>query len=271
MWIHIFCIMNDKRQAWHFFHSPLGLLNDSTVGIFRSCQQLRLRRACIRTARISAEAFHRALCPHRLLELDASRVNADLTISDIVRGLASSKELRDSLQRLVLNGLTMTSLEEPSRRCFGALQGLRSLSVAHVDFYDSGLADVCSLPRLESLDISSTSVTNLTPLLGLRTRLRYLTMHQLKRLEMTTAQLLAVLSQVTWWGDHRALVDLIEGFSLNLDLRLNCADVNSRIVGSSSFSIFFFLLIWLQCHRAVPFKWTPVPPTWKIQFTTVPC
>ncbi|XP_066532635.1 protein zyg-11 homolog [Hoplias malabaricus] len=173
-----------------------GLLNDSTVGIFRSCQQLRLRRACIRTARISAEAFQRALCPHRLLELDASRVNADLTITDILRGLAANKGLRESLQRLVLNGLTMSSLEEPSRRCFSSLHGLRSLSISNVDFYDSGLADVCSLPRLESLDISNTSVTNLTPLLGLKAKLRYLTMHQLKRLEMTTAQLLSVLSQL---------------------------------------------------------------------------
>lgn len=175
---------------------PAGLLNDSTVGIFRSCPQLRLRRACIRTARISAEAFQRALCPHRLLELDASRVNADLTITDILRGLSANKSLRESLQRLILNGLTMSSLEEPGRRCFSMLQGLRSLSISNVDFYDSGLVDVCSLPRLESLDISNTSVTNLTPLLGLRARLRYLTMHQLKRLEMTTAQLLAVLSQV---------------------------------------------------------------------------
>uniref|UniRef100_A0AAR2IT50 Protein zer-1 homolog-like C-terminal domain-containing protein n=1 Tax=Pygocentrus nattereri TaxID=42514 RepID=A0AAR2IT50_PYGNA len=167
-----------------------------TVGIFRSCQQLRLRRACIRTARISAEAFQRALCPHRLLELDASRVNADLTITDILRGLSANKGLRETLQRLVLNGLTMSSLEEPSRRCFSSLQGLRALSISNVDFYDSGLADVCSLPRLESLDISNTSVTNLTPLLGLKAKLRYLTMHQLKRLEMTTAQLLAVLSQL---------------------------------------------------------------------------
>uniref|UniRef100_A0A8B9KBR2 Zyg-11 homolog (C. elegans) n=1 Tax=Astyanax mexicanus TaxID=7994 RepID=A0A8B9KBR2_ASTMX len=173
-----------------------GLLNDSTVGIFCSCQQLRLRRACIRTARISAEAFQRALCPHRLLELDASRVNADLTITDILLGLSANKGVCESLQRLVLNGLTMSSLEEPSRRCFSSLQGLRALSISNVDFYDSGLADVCSLPRLESLDISNTSVTNLTPLLGLRSRLRYLTMHQLKRLEMTTAQLLAVLSQL---------------------------------------------------------------------------
>lgn len=174
-----------------------GLLNDSTVGIFRNVRQLRLRRACIRTARISAEAFERALCLHRLLELDASRVNADLTITDILRCLSASKAARESLQRLVLNGLSMSSLEESSGRCFSSLQGLRALSVSSVDFYDSGLVDVCSLPRLESLDISNTSVTNLTPLLSCKDRLRYLTMHQLKRLEMSSKQLLAVLSQVS--------------------------------------------------------------------------
>ncbi|XP_064791564.1 protein zyg-11 homolog isoform X1 [Oncorhynchus masou masou] len=173
-----------------------GLLNDSTVGVFRSCEYLRLRRACIRTARISAEAFQRALCPHRLLELDAARVNADLTISDILQGLASNKHCQESLQRLVLTGLTMSSLEEPSHHRFSSLQGLRSLSLANVDFYDAGLADVCSLPRLESLDLSNTSVTNLSPLLGLRERLRSLTLHQVKRLEMSTAQLLAVIGQL---------------------------------------------------------------------------
>uniref|UniRef100_A0A674EYF9 Zyg-11 family member, cell cycle regulator n=1 Tax=Salmo trutta TaxID=8032 RepID=A0A674EYF9_SALTR len=168
-----------------------GLLNDSTVGVFRSCEYLRLRRACIRTARISAEAFQRALCPHRLLELDAARVNADLTISDILQGLASNKHCQVNIQCL-----TMSSLEEPSRHRFSSLQGLRSLSLANVDFYDAGLADVCSLPRLESLDLSNTSVTNLSPLLGLRERLRSLTLHQLKRLEMSTAQLLAVIGQL---------------------------------------------------------------------------
>ncbi|KAM9435116.1 protein zyg-11 homolog isoform 2-T2 [Clarias gariepinus] len=173
-----------------------GLLNDSTVGIFRNNRQLRLRRACIRTGRISAKAFERALCLHRLLELDASRVNADLTITDILRCLSASKVARESLQRLVLNGLSMSSLEESSSRCFSSLQGLRALSVSNVDFYDSGLVDVCSLPRLESLDISNTSVTNLTPLLNCKDRLRYLTMHQLKRLEMSSKQLLLVLSQL---------------------------------------------------------------------------
>ncbi|KAA8589280.1 hypothetical protein FQN60_012645 [Etheostoma spectabile] len=173
-----------------------GLLNDSTVGVFRHCQYLRLRRACIRTARISAEAFQKALCPHRLLELDAARVNADLTIPDILQGLATNKYCQESLQRLVLTGLTMSSLEEPILYPFSSLQGLRSLSLANVDFYDSGLVDVCSLPRLESLDLSNTSVTNLSPLLGLKERLRSLTLHQLKRLEMSTAQLLGVIGQL---------------------------------------------------------------------------
>uniref|UniRef100_A0A8D0CVR9 Zyg-11 family member, cell cycle regulator n=1 Tax=Sander lucioperca TaxID=283035 RepID=A0A8D0CVR9_SANLU len=173
-----------------------GLLNDSTVGVFRHCEYLRLRRACIRTARISAEAFQKALCPHRLLELDAARVNADLTIPDILQGLATNKYCQESLQRLVLTGLTMSSLEEPIRYPFSSLQGLRSLSLANVDFYDSGLVDVCSLPRLESLDLSNTSVTNLSPLLGLKERLRSLTLHQLKRLEMSTAQLLGVIGQL---------------------------------------------------------------------------
>lgn len=171
-----------------------GLLNDSTVGVFRKCEYLRLRRACIRTARISAEAFQKALCPHKLVELDAARVNADLTISDILNGLATNKHCQDSLQRLVLTGLTMSSLEESSR--FSCLRGLRSLSLANVEFYDAGLPDVCALPRLESLDLSNTSVTNLKPLLGLRERLRSLTLHQLKRLEMSTAQVLGVIGQL---------------------------------------------------------------------------
>ena len=90
----------------------------------------------------------------------------------------------------------MSSLEEPIRYRFSSLQGLRSLSLANVDVYDSGLIDVCSLPRLESLDISNTSITNLTPLLGLKDRLRSLTLHQLKRLEMSTAQLLGLIRQL---------------------------------------------------------------------------
>ncbi|KAK1165118.1 hypothetical protein AOXY_G13570 [Acipenser oxyrinchus oxyrinchus] len=172
-----------------------GMLNDSTVGIFRSCQYLRLRRACICKARISSEAFHKAFCQHRLLELDASGVNADVAITDIIQGLSSNKWNQESLQRLVLNGLTL-SLEDPYERCFSRLAGLRALAIANVDFYTEDLSEVCSLPRLESLDISNTCVTDLAPLLSCRERLRSLTMHHLKCLKMSTSQLLDVLSQL---------------------------------------------------------------------------
>ena len=90
----------------------------------------------------------------------------------------------------------MSSQEEPGHHGFSSLPALRSLSLASVDFYDAGLVDACSLARLESLDLSNTSVTNLTPLLRLKGRLRSLTLHQMKRLEMSTAQLLAVIGQL---------------------------------------------------------------------------
>ncbi|KAM7401119.1 hypothetical protein PAMA_005349 [Pampus argenteus] len=84
-----------------------GILNDMTVGIFRNCKELRLRRASIRCCPVSAEAFRLALCLHRLQELDASWVSGDITGANIVSGLASNVECRSSLQRLlfVLNQL----------------------------------------------------------------------------------------------------------------------------------------------------------------------
>ncbi|XP_072275757.1 protein zyg-11 homolog B isoform X2 [Pyxicephalus adspersus] len=169
-------------------------LNEVTVGIFRG-NQLRLKRACIRKAKISAVAFRRAFCHHKLVELDATGVNADITITDIISGLSSSKWIRENLQSLVLNSLTL-SLEDPYERCFSRLSGLRALSITNVLFYNEDLADVASLPRLESLDISNTSVTDITALLGCKDRLKSLTMHHLKCLKMTTTQILEVIKEL---------------------------------------------------------------------------
>ncbi|ELW65449.1 Protein zyg-11 like protein B [Tupaia chinensis] len=84
-----------------------GLLNDGTVGIFRG-NQMRLKRACIRKAKISAVAFRKAFCHHKLVELDATGVNADITITDIISGLGSNKWIQQNLQCLVLNSLTLS-------------------------------------------------------------------------------------------------------------------------------------------------------------------
>lgn len=151
--------------------------------------------------------------------------------------------LQESLQRLVLTGLTMSSLEEPIRFRFSCLRGLRSLSLGNVDFYDSGLVDVCSLPRLESLDLSNTSVTNLSPLLGLKERLRSLTLHQLKRLEMSTAQVLGVIGQLDVLqvsGRRTALSLVTDWFALKQYCLLGASfsqDLRSRISRRHSYQI----------------------------------
>ncbi|XP_076018237.1 protein zyg-11 homolog [Genypterus blacodes] len=177
-----------------------GILNDTTVGIFRNCKELRLRRASIRCCPVSAEAFRLALCPHRLQELDASWVSGGLTGASIVSGLAFNPECRSSLQRLSLNGLHLDweSLGDSGgvRVGFSSLQGLRTLNLAHTDLTDDVLEDICSLPQLESLDISCTAVSNLTALLECKNTLRSLIAHRLRQLDMSAARLLFVLRQL---------------------------------------------------------------------------
>ncbi|KAM9323004.1 protein zyg-11 homolog [Pholidichthys leucotaenia] len=177
-----------------------GILNDATVGIFRNCRDLRLRRASIRASPVSAESFRLALCPHRLQEMDASWVSSGLTGADVISGLASNPECRSSLQRLSLSGLRLDwgSLEDRGgvRVGFSSLQGLRTLNLAHMDLQDAALEDVCALPRLETLDISCTAVSMLTPLLECKTTLRSLVAHDLRKLDASPSSLLLVFSQL---------------------------------------------------------------------------
>ncbi|KAM6305543.1 protein zyg-11 homolog B [Aegotheles albertisi] len=203
----------DRLLQTMAFH---GLLNDGTVGIFRG-NQMRLKRACIRKAKISAVAFRKAFCHHKLVELDATGVNADITITDIISGLGSNKWIQQKLQCLVLNSLTL-SLEDPYERCFSQLSGLRALSITNVLFYNEDLADVASLPRLESLDISNTSVTDITALLTCKDRLKSLTMHHLKCLKMTTTQILDVIRELKYLN-HLDISD-DKQFTSDIALRL---------------------------------------------------
>ncbi|XP_044224091.1 protein zyg-11 homolog isoform X2 [Thunnus albacares] len=177
-----------------------GILNDMTVGIFRNCKELRLRRASIRCCPVSAEAFRLALCPHRLQELDASWVSGDLTGANIVSGLVSNLECRSSLQRLSLNGLHLDweCLREDGgvRVGFSSLRGLRTLNLANTDLTDAILEDICTLPQLESLDISCSDISKLTALLQCKDTLRSLIAHRLRLLDMSPARLLFVLNQL---------------------------------------------------------------------------
>uniref|UniRef100_UPI0037E7993A protein zyg-11 homolog n=1 Tax=Semicossyphus pulcher TaxID=241346 RepID=UPI0037E7993A len=178
-----------------------GILNDTTVGIFRNCKELRLRRASIRFCPVSAEAFRLALCPHRLQELDASWVSEGLTGANIVSSLASNQECRSSLQRLSLSGLRLDwesvgEVDGGSCVGFSSLHGLRMLNLSNTDLTDAVLEDICTLPQLESLDISCSTVSKLTALLDCKNTLKSLIAHQLQQLDMSPARFLSVLSRL---------------------------------------------------------------------------
>ncbi|MEQ2264812.1 hypothetical protein XENORESO_019938, partial [Xenotaenia resolanae] len=177
-----------------------GMLNDTTVGIFRNNKKLRLRRASIRCCKVSAEAFRLALCSHRLLELDASWVSGGLTGADVISGLASNLECRASLQKLALNGLNLDwgSLEEAGGVCvgFSSLQGLGTIHLVNTDLTDDILEDICSLPQLETLDISCSTVSKLNALLQCKNTMRSLVAHRLHQMDMSHVRLLFIFTQL---------------------------------------------------------------------------
>lgn len=169
---------------------------------------MKLKLVNIQKAKISTTTFVKAFCHHKLIELDASAVDGDLPTSDIIRGLCSNSWIRQNLRCLLLD---LTSISRDSRLLFfRQLTGLRVLSVFNVCFHNEDLANVCQLPKLESLDISSTLVTDISALLTCKDRLKSLTMHCMKCLTMTKPQILAVIRELKCLlhldiSDHREL------------------------------------------------------------------
>ncbi|XP_008579006.1 PREDICTED: protein zyg-11 homolog A [Galeopterus variegatus] len=183
-----------------------GKLTDRTASIFQG-NQMKLKLVKIQKAKISTAAFIKAFCHHKLIELDATAVHADLPIPDIISGLCRNSWIQQNLRCLLLDS---TSIPQHSRLFFSQLTGLRILSVFNVCFHSEDLANVSQLPSLESLDISNTLVTNISALLNCKDRLKSLTMHYLKCLTMTKPQILKVIRELKCLlhldiSDHRQL------------------------------------------------------------------
>ncbi|KAM5266370.1 protein zyg-11 homolog A [Hipposideros larvatus] len=172
-----------------------GMLTDRTASIFQG-NQMKLKLVNIQKAKISTAAFLKAFCHHRLIKLDATGVHTDLPIPDIISGLGSNSWIQQNLRCLLLDS---TRTPPDSRLLFfGQLTGLRILSVFNVSFHSEDLANVSQLPKLESLDISNTLVTDISALLTCKDRLKSLTMHYLKCLTMTKPQILAVIRELKY-------------------------------------------------------------------------
>ncbi|XP_072830553.1 protein zyg-11 homolog A isoform X2 [Vicugna pacos] len=184
-----------------------GKLTDRTASIFQG-NQMKLKLVNIQKAKISTAAFIKAFCHHKLIELDATAVHADLPIPDILSGLCSNSWIQQNLRCLLLDSASIP--RDSGLLFFGQLTGLRVLSVFNVCFHSEDLVNVSQLPKLESLDISNTLVTNISALLTCKDRLKSLTMHYLKCLTMTKPQILAVIRELKCLhhldiSDHRQL------------------------------------------------------------------
>ncbi|NP_001161408.2 protein zyg-11 homolog A [Mus musculus] len=176
-----------ERMAWQ------GKLTDRTASIFQG-KQMSLKLINIPRVKLSAAAFTKAFCHHKLIEVNATSVDSELLAPDIIHALQSSAWIQKNLQCLVLDSVSI-----PPNSGLVALShftGLHTLSVANVSFCNEDLVSVSQLPNLGSLDISNTLVTNISALLSCKNRLRSLTMHYLKCLAMNSPQVLAVIRQL---------------------------------------------------------------------------
>uniref|UniRef100_A0A8C6RJM4 Zyg-11 family member A, cell cycle regulator n=2 Tax=Nannospalax galili TaxID=1026970 RepID=A0A8C6RJM4_NANGA len=184
-----------------------GKLTDRTASVFQG-QEMNLKMISIQRAEISAAAFMKAFCHHKLLEVDATAVHSGLPAPDIVHALCSSTWIQHNLRCLLLDSTTVP--QDCRLLAPGQLIGLRALSVFNVSFFTEDLVIVSQLPNLDSLDISNTLVTDISALFACKERLRFLAMHHLKCLTMTNMQVLSVIRELKYLcyldiSDHRQL------------------------------------------------------------------
>ncbi|XP_028641592.1 protein zyg-11 homolog A [Grammomys surdaster] len=190
-----------ERMAWQ------GKLTDRTASIFQG-KQMNLKLINIQRVKLSATAFTKAFCHHRLIEVDATSVDSELLAPDIIHALQSSAWIQKNLKSLTLDSVSVP--QNSGLLALSQFTGLHTLSVANVSFCNEDLVSVSQLPNLESLDISNTVITDISALLSCKNRLRSLTMHYLKYLAMNKPQILAVIRQLKCLlhldiSDHRQL------------------------------------------------------------------
>jgi len=173
--------------------STCQTLSNQTLELFQSCNAC-LRHVVIRRSQVTAAGL-RVLRSHRLITLV---VEADypkqFTISDIICCL--NEWTVANLRSLSVAGVTFGQAGGPPvivSLC--ALRNLRSLDVNGTDFTDSMLKIIVDdLPLVESLDISSTLVRDVTSLSQCRTRLRRLFMYNVRLNDSSSTDVLRSLS-----------------------------------------------------------------------------
>jgi len=173
--------------------SSCRTLCDQTIELFQSCSAC-LRHVVIRRSQVTAAGL-RVLKSHRLISLVVEPdYPKQFTVTDIICCL--NEWTVANLRSLSVAGVNFGhtgGLQVIVSLC--ALRNLHSLDVCRTDLTNNMLKIIVDdLPLLESLDISSTLVRDVTPLSQCRTRLRQLFMYNVLLNDASSTDVLRSLS-----------------------------------------------------------------------------
>jgi len=173
--------------------SACRTLCNETVELFQSSRTC-LRHVVIRQAPVTAAGL-RVLRSHRLVSLVVEPDNPKrLTVTDVICCL--NEWTVANLRLLSVTGVNFgQACGPPVIISLCALRNLHSLDVSRTDFNESMLKIIVSdLPLLESIDISSTLVRDVTSLSQCQTRLRRLLMYNVRLNSSSSVDVLRSLS-----------------------------------------------------------------------------
>lgn len=169
----------------------LDKLNDSTLSLFSS-EQICLKKFHVKNCQLSKDAIKTVVKQHQINELIVNNLQFDAANSPIVNQSNSSQnitinDLINCLNEKSLENLTYLNVSR-NKSLFSSiltnmnhLKNLTKLNVSFTCFNNLCLDIVCQdLINLEYLDISATKVSDLSPLMNLKDKLKHLYMYNMR-------------------------------------------------------------------------------------------
>ncbi|VUZ43772.1 unnamed protein product, partial [Hymenolepis diminuta] len=156
--------------------SDLGLLENGHLVLF-SERFASLKRVSIKNAHVGLHFLRIFLSNLKLAELSVGHM-PEITVEDVMRSVR--KDTFESLRSLDIGGMTMMHRRMLTMEFLARLRNLEALNVSGTIFDSECLCIVVkSLSRLQFLDISATSVDDISCLTALKTRMREIRMDRL--------------------------------------------------------------------------------------------
>jgi len=167
-------------------------LTDDSMTLFDP-KLMNLRHVCIRDAQLTTRGL-RTLKQHKISDLEVTGVRS-VTINDVI-GCLGEWSLTNLRTLNVCNSTFLNSTKFCVVVSLSKLRNLSCLNVSRTEFNKHGLEIIAEdLPKLENLDISVTSIDDISALRKCKDRLRFLSMYNLRAAQ--TSDMVPVILELT--------------------------------------------------------------------------